>query len=301
MASSLLIGNGLNLANDNIYLYPNNIYERFLNILKDKIWLFEKCLYLEKVDFDNLKQYIGNENIGIEQLSGKVFSYFCKLIQNKGELNWNFCYRLTELLGCTSIEAIFIVNGKFEIPKVSEKYIKKLEMYKQLFTLNYVENWANNSNIIYLHGSLEKYFKNYNSELIISNILAHTSEINIDLTNSIKLDFKDIIFIPENDLFDKYIYVGEGLTLNKCGLIIFPANDLFLYSGKGDIYKDLDNINELDIFGMSPFGDVSLIKKISKIEKVTIYIYNDNEIDEWKKYIPNAIFKNSDQFCLDIE
>lgn len=43
---------------------------------------------------------------------------------------------------------------------------------------------------------------------------------------------------------------------------MYPAEDLFLYRPK-ELYVELDSVDELDVFGMSPFGDESIIEKIN--------------------------------------
>ena len=138
---SILIGNGINIANGNAYLNAENVKKRFLEVLKNKYKLFEKCLGVKELSYNIINEILkDNSNVGIEQLSGKLFDYFYKLI-----------------------------------------------------------------------------------------------------------------------------------------------------------LKDNKNI---DIFGMSPYGDKSLIERISNIQKITIYVYNSKkeEIDEWKKYIPHAIFKDAKEF-----
>ena len=55
---------------------------------------------------------------------------------------------------------------------------------------------------------------------------------------------------------------------------------------KTSLYNDIDNIEVLDVFGMSPYGDDSLIEKINKMDYVTVYVYNkdiSNETDEWER------------------
>mgnify|MGYP006871107436 FL=1 len=41
---SILIGNGINIANGNAYLNAENVKKRFLEVLKNKYKLFEKFL-----------------------------------------------------------------------------------------------------------------------------------------------------------------------------------------------------------------------------------------------------------------
>ncbi len=297
---SILIGNGINIANGNAYLNAENVKKRFLEVLKNKYKLFEKCLGVKELSYDNIINEIlkDNSNVCIEQLSGKLFDYFYKLILKDNKFCWNDCYRLIELIGVISIESLFIVDNKFKAPIITEMYANKIKKYNNIFTLNYVENWDKENRCIYLHGNINKYLSEYNNQEIISNILANTLNLNSNDKRYIKLNLKDVIFIPDNKIVDKYCYVGEGLFCNKCGLEVYPANDLFPDNGKGDIYKCLNDIKNIDIFGMSPYGDKSLIERISNIQKITIYVYNSKkeEIDEWKKYIPHAIFKDAKEF-----
>ena len=86
-------------------------------------------------------------------------------------------------------------------------------------------------------------------------------------------------------------YNGEFVSdWNKC--------KEYLEQRCSDIYKIIDEIDEIEIFGVSPFGDKSLLEKLGNINKVIIYVYNSDykDIVEWKKYIPNAIFKDSSDF-----
>ena len=62
---------------------------------------------------------------------------------------------------------------------------------------------------------------------------------------------------------------------------LYPADDLFLYRAK-ELYADLDLVDELDVFGMSPFGDESIIEKINEKNLIRIFVYNKNENDETK-------------------
>jgi len=67
----------------------------------------------------------------------------------------------------------------------------------------------------------------------------------------------------------------------------------------GDLYAKLDDIEKLDIFGMSPYGDEDLINKITKIKDVTVYIYdlkNNSEKDEWIRKVKNVKLKDSEEF-----
>lgn len=66
------------------------------------------------------------------------------------------------------------------------------------------------------------------------------------------------------------------------------------------IYHDLDNLNEITIYGISPKGDKLLIDKVANIPVVVIFIYdminNMDEVNIWKRCIPHAILFDSKEF-----
>ncbi len=102
--------------------------------------------------------------------------------------------------------------------------------------------------------------------------------------------------MPEIINYTKQNNFGEGLYPDDK---LYPANDLFPSSGMGDLYAKLDDIEKLDIFGMSPYGDEDLINKITKIKDVTVYIYdlkNNSEKDEWIRKVKNVKLKDSEEF-----
>lgn len=302
MVKNILIGNGINLANENDFLNIESVKERFFNILEEKYTLFREALYLEALQFNEIKKSVlSKRSLSIEGLAGNLFEYIKHEIENIRKFCWNDCYRIIEIIGVICIESLFIVDKKLKYPKISKKYIKKISSYNNVFTLNYVEDWDENHECIYLHGRIKKYLNEYNGEYLMSYILMQTPEIRkLIPKNVLKIDLYDVIFIPDNEMVYKYHYVGLGLFPNKCNLDVYPAPDLFPHSGKGDIYKCLDNLKSIEIFGVSPYGDKSIFKKTSKIEDVTIYIYNmaedKEEVTEWKKYVPHAIFKDSMDF-----
>ena len=293
---SLLIGNGLNLTNSkNNFLWIEDIYIRFRVNLTNSKKLFEEMFNINML---NIEDIIPSKKFtGIEELSGILFEYIYNEISSKREFNWNDCYRLLELISEISIESIFFENNKFNKPVISEIYINKIKNeYENIFSLNYIENWDKTNKVKYLHGNIKKYCNDCTK--ICSSILCHNDVYkNYQPLKCKKIDFNDIIFIPTNKILTKYEYIEEGLYPNKCGLQLYPANDLFPYSGR-KIYKDLANLDELDVFGVSPYGDEALIKKIKDIKKVRIFVYNNNdaEISKWKEYGVNATFIDSKNF-----
>ncbi len=292
---SLLIGNGLNLANNNFYLNIDMVKNRFFTELKEKLILFQKALYLDELNYDDIYKYIIKEYIGIEQLAGHLFDYIQAKVNEKRKFNENDNYRTIELIGIIALRALFIIDNQFIEPQVTELYTSKMNKYDKIFTLNYIESWDKNNNCIYLHGNISKFFQNYNGQSVTTNILIHNPEIkDYFKDNPVVLDLGEIIFVPDNKKVNKLSYVGTPYYPSNT---LYPADDLFLKESK-DIYEDLDNAESLDIFGVSPYGDKSLINKLMKIPQITIYVHNLNELEimEWKKSLPWAIFKDSSSF-----
>lgn len=292
---NILIGNGLNLTNynENSFLSKHNIYDRFIENL-NKYWIIiNKLVNLKELNIEPLKQELNSAD-GIETLAGKVFQYIYNKIELKRKFSWNDSYRLIEILGEISIKSIFFCENKFLIPKISDEYKSKIErIYDNIFTLNYIEDWDNNGNVKYLHGNLKKYVRKYSNigSMLLSNNKQYLSFKEEEYE---KIDFKDIVFMPTNSIVNKYNYIVQGLCPRDN---LYPADDLVPYSGR-DIYKYLDNLDNIDVFGMSPYGDETIIGKIKKIENKKIYVHNLNkaEIDEWKKYEIENCFVDSNEF-----
>lgn len=292
---NLLIGNGLNLTNykENSFLEPNEIYDRFIKNLTDYWNVINRLVYQNEMNLEKLiKQLCSKE--GIEENAGKVFRYIYHEITLKGEFSWNDSYRLVEILGEIAIKSIFFKEKVFLIPKITDEYINKITTnYDNVYTLNYIEDWDKNENLNYLHGNLKKYINSYCD--IGSKVLSNNAEYCKFKTNDyIKIDFKDIIFMPINDIINKYNYIVEGLYPRNN---LYPADDLFPYAGR-DIYKNLEQLDNIDIFGMSPYGDEAIIDKIKNIKNKNIYVYklNNNEINKWMSYGIKNCFIDSEEF-----
>lgn len=231
---------------------------------------------------------------GIEENAGKVFRYIYYEITLKREFTWNDSYRLVEILGEISIKSIFFKENLFMIPKITDEYINKITAkYDNIYTLNYIEDWDKSENLNYLHGNLKKYINSYCD--IGSRVLSYNPEYcKFKINDYIKIDFKDIIFMPINEIINKYNYIVEGLKPRDN---LYLANDLFPYGGR-DIYKNLEKLENIDIFGMSPYGDEALIDKIKYIKNKNIYVYklNGNEINKWMSYGIKDCFVDSKEF-----
>ena len=70
--------------------------------------------------------------------------------------------------------------------------------------------------------------------------------------------------------------------------------------GEYNLYEELKDIEEIELFGVSPFGDNELIQKVNKIPRIKIYVYdlehNSKELNEWKSMINNFEFVDSKYF-----
>ena len=81
---------------------------------------------------------------------------------------------------------------------------------------------------------------------------------------------------------------------------LYPANDLFLYRSK-ELYAELGQVDELDVFGMSPYGDDDIIDKINSKNKVRVFVYKKDENEETKiwesKLICNHEIYDSSDMC----
>ena len=237
----------------------------------------------------------------IERLSGKVF---CYIKQKKANFTLNDRYRLIEILANISIESIFLQDSKVYIPKIPFKFISALESYNKIFSLNYYDNININKEITYLHGKLHigKYESSPKIMVCPSFLYKYNEEYKeiIDKEyieyDKIFIDARSIVLMPEIINYTKQNHFGEGLYPDEK---LYPANDLFPSSGMGDLYAKLDDIEKLDIFGMSPYGDEDLINKITKIQDVTVYVYdlkNNSEKDEWIRKVKNVKLKDSEEF-----
>ena len=292
---NLLIGNGLNLTNhtENLFLKPNEIYDRFINNLTIYWNIINKLVDQKEMNLESLAKLL-NSNKGIEENAGKVFKFIYDEITLKREFTWNDSYRLVEILGEIAIKSIFFKENTFLIPNITDEYINKITTkYDNIYTLNYIENWYRGKNINYLHGNLKNYINSYCD--IGSMLLSHNAKYCDFKTNEyIKIDFKDIIFMPINDIINKYNYIVQGLYPRNN---LYPAKDLFPYAGR-DIYKKLEHLENIDVFGMSPYGDEAIINKIKKIRNKSIYVYklNNNEINKWKSYGIENCFIDSEEF-----
>lgn len=66
-----------------------------------------------------------------------------------------------------------------------------------------------------------------------------------------------------------------------------PAEDIFP-SDPEKLYDELEGVRQIEVFGMSPYGDDELIEKLNHMDFVTVYIYNlkeNGEVGDWDKVL----------------
>lgn len=107
---------------------------------------------------------------------------------------------------------------------------------------------------------------------------------------------EELIFSPAFNNITKTDVINMGCYPSDR---LYPSEDLYPKEPK-KLYKELDNIQRIEVFGISPYGDDELIEKLNMIEKVKIFIYkgkkNDDEIDEWKKRVSSAEIVDASDF-----
>ena len=293
---NLLLGNGLNLTNYevNSFITVQSTFERFCTYLKEYSEIIKALFLIDDFNYEEVKTKCCESFVGIEQVTGIVFTYVHDKIESKRKYTRNDSYRLVEILGEIAIKSIFFVDGKLCVPIITEDYIRTInEKYDNVFSLNYIEGWDKLNKVTYLHGNISRYINSYCD--IGSAVLSFNGIYRIWKKGEYtKVDFRDIVFMPTNEYIDKEYYVINGIYP---GDDLFPADDLFPYGGR-DIYKSLDNIDNVDIFGMSPYGDRNIIDKIKNIVNKRIFVYqmNENEINEWRRNGIDNCFVDSADF-----
>lgn len=286
MAKGLLLGNGINAYLGIKELSVMDIGERFRKNVAVYSSIIQNLFELQIDDqfLKDLEKIV--KELGIESLAGILYKYIKE--NKKGMWTDNDEYRVQDVIACICISAIFFTEeGKIDSHFDKTKLFSMAE-YDYIYTLNYNEFWDEEKQCIHLHGKVDlPRLENKGRAILISTGRKYLDSYvraveQIKKTNSvIEFNPTDIIFAPENIEKNKLICVSGLFPSDK----LYPADDLFLYRSK-ELYKELEEIDELDIFGMSPYGDESLLEIINKKKKVRVYVYKKNENKEasiWQK------------------
>jgi hypothetical protein len=259
---SLLLGNGINANSTKSTMFSTNeIKNRFL-IAFD--------LFIEDIKqpdlfikLSNAKDYLKNKTGNIEQITSIVFEYVKNsFLGGNGHFSGNHEQRLKRFLKKTALNAIFFNDGSFISNEIYPEIVSSVEKYENILTLNYFEYWDYTNKAKYLHRKAE-------------------------FANNEVSNYDDCIFSP---LLDKPKSISDALFPSNH---LYPSDDLYPM-GSYDLYNELNTVDYIEIFGVSPYGDDELLAKLRDIKRVIVYIYNNDVEQEklWKHNIPHSVFKD---------
>lgn len=303
MDKSLLLGNGINIRLGIDSLKASEIRKRFSDNLKIYKPLIEKMF---DVNMNKIIEEYSNvaEDESIEKLVTILEESIIK--NHKGYFTKNDEIRLEDIIVDIGLTSIFF-NVKTGINLKRQDVALKLADYKNIFTLNYYEFWDENHICKYLHGKFDlSMYDNIKKKILISekwkNIPEYKKIIDeLHKENDIDILYRnntDVILSSTNKHKDKLHYVAGLYSSND----IYPSDDLLLINCK-QLYKELDGIEHLDIYGMSPYGDVAIINKIKNVKNVKVYVYDKEhnaQLKEWGKILSttNCEILDSGEFVI---
>lgn len=282
MERNLLLGNGINahlcIKELNVIDIANRFadsiikYNDFWDILFGVRFTPKICQEL----------YSRTEKRGIESLATTAYEYLTNKIEN---ISVNDQMRILDSIICCAITAIFYkenikIGNDYKIENLPD-----LSKYAHVYTLNYAEFWDTDERCIYLHGKYDIASVKENSK----EVLLYSLERNIgfcgynelvkkleDDYNMYELNTRNIIFSPEFYKKSEMASMGSHPSNH-----LYPADDLFLHKFK-PLYGELNGIQNIEIFGMSPYGDDDLLKILNSMKNIIVYVYNYKDNEESK-------------------
>lgn len=302
---NLLLGNGVNLINDNKKFSSNSIAKRVNKLLPMAFLFFpatKNVFYLEKVkefiDFENYNENI--EQLFFDIYKGvildKKFNYF-------NQMNDKKLLDFVDIIKKVLINAIFMDGIKFIKITVPNIIVNKIKTFNNIFTMNYYEYWDKENKAIYLHKKItyEEYRRSdfsideYKFKRDVDYVDAIETKLSYHMHFPIK-NTNDLIMAPSTPSLNKQVMLNLSDSFESINGFYFKNNN----PKNKKLYKELENLKEITIFGLSPFGDDLLIKVIRNIPKVKIYVYNIvinfKEAKKWKEEIPHANLIDSNKF-----
>lgn len=299
MVKGILLGNGINNRIGIDSLSTMDIKNRFQ---KNMIRYAPMFVSLFNVEISNeiSRRIINMENNkGIELLATSLYKY----IKTQSKKHWTDKdeIRIQEIITCLSLVSIFYTEkGKIDIKYRAERLLS-FSNYEFLYSLNYVEFWDVNHKCIHLHGKvdLDKLEDSKNVVFVNKhrmNLEEYRQAVECMKKNNCiqHINPSEIIFAP-SDIKKEKLFCVTGVYPSTR---LYPAKDMFLYRGK-ELYTELKYVEELDVFGVSPYGDKSLIDAINQKKRVKIFVYNKNEnaeTEEWERILtcPYQIFDSEE-------
>lgn len=272
----LLIGNGINLHGTTNDFSSEAIAHRFGEVIQKRISNHNDK---EFAYFDGINKELDFEGYknNIEILAYEVYEFVCTKYKKyeKKDLYINDKRKFISLIKNMAINAILFSDSKFIEKEIPEELVKKISLYeKKVLTLNYFEYWDKKSICKHLHGKIER-------------------PSCAELTPA---ETEELIFSPAFNNITKTDVINMGCYPSN-GLV--PSEDLYPKEAK-ELYKELDNIQRIEVWGISPYGDDELIEKLNMIEKVKIFVHNyksnKEERSKWEKKISSAEIVDGSEF-----
>lgn len=164
--------------------------------------------------------------------------------------------------------------------------------------MNYAEFWDSANKCCFLHGNYElPEVSSAGKDIILFYPYKDDSGTYKKLIEqlsdkySMREYFPNVVFTP---LLDKQDSLYDGHVPCKS---LFPSLNLFP-SNVRQLYVELNNIESLDIFGMSPVGDDRLIQQLSRIPNLKIYVFNmeEKQVDKWNDLLKRECCVDSFSF-----
>ena len=275
----LLIGNGINLCGITNDFSSKDIAHRFGEVIQKRI-----SDHTDK-DFEYFKYFNGiNKKLtfeeykhNIETLSEVVYEFVCTRYKKyeRKDLSINTEMKFISLIKNMAINALFLRDSKFIEKEIPEELVSKISLYEKVLTLNYFEYWDKDRICIHLHGNIGGPFDS-------------------ELTNA---ETDEIIFSPVFKNMTKTDVINMGCYHSDR---LYPADVLCPKKPK-KLYKNLDNIQKIEVFGVSPYGDKELINKLNMIDEIKIFVHNmsnNKETSEWKNKVSSAEIVDGSDFYI---
>lgn len=290
MSKGILIGNGLNIRIGIDSFSSEQIWKRFIENIRRYKPILEASFDISFCEKELIDLLMESNNKGIEVLAGIVYKYIYEIIGDDWCVNYEM--HLQDLLTVIAITTIFLdETGKRKVTYCRE-CLPDFSVYDFVFTLNYYEFWDNKHITRALHGrvDLEKIFDSTNM-LVSSRLMGSESYKKAveDIAKNYRVQIVNlgkVIFAPAEMDKGSLICVTGLCPSNR----LFPAYDLYPIE-KRQLYGDLSEVEELDILGMSPYGDDSIIDVINTKQKVKVFVYNKDtnvESKEWAKKLTGS-------------
>lgn len=288
MERNLLLGNGINAHLGINGLNMIDIANRFADSLIKSSDFFD-LMFGVRFTYEVCKElYSKTEKRGIESLSAVVYDYVTSRIKR---ICINDRMRILDSIICCAITSIFYDGNR----KLGNDYkihnLPDFSKFSHIYTLNYAEFWDRTERSVYLHGKYDIASVRVNGKEVLHYSLERNrgykgyNELVKKLEerfNMCELYTRDIIFSPE--FYKKAEMAAMGSYPSEH---LYPANDLFLHELK-PLYVELEGIKDIEVFGMSPYGDEDIIKKLNGMDKVIVYVYNykqNEEVQVWDRVL----------------